>query len=86
VALGFVMDAIVDRHRHRGLPNRAEFQADLEPLRLVCHWTAGVWEFSGGQQRKWNDLQNTPGEVRLLANDLTTQYKALVWNRSEQAG
>jgi DGQHR domain-containing protein len=86
VALGFVMDAIVDRHRHRGLPNRNEFQADLEPLRPVCYWTAGFWEFSGGQQRKWNDLQNTPGDVRLLSNHLTAQYKALVWNRSEQAG
>src|SRR6266545_470260 len=82
VALGFVMDAIVDRHRHRGLPNRAEFQVDLEPLQPVCHWTAGCWEFSSDKQRKWNGLQNTPGDVRLLSNHLTAQYKALVWNRA----
>jgi hypothetical protein len=82
VALGFIMDAIIDRHRHVGLPTAAQFRADLEPLRSVCRWTGGVWEFGPDRRRKWNEVQNTPREVRLLSDYLTTQYKALVWNRA----
>jgi DGQHR domain-containing protein len=85
VSLGFVMDAIIDRHRHVGLPRRAQFQADLEPLVPVCCWTGGVWNFGAERRRKWNELQNTPKEVRLLSNYLTLQYKALVWNRVDPA-
>lgn len=85
IALGFIMDAAIDRHRHLGLPGRAQFQADLEPLRLVCRWTRGVWEFGPGRQRKWNELQNTPQDVQLLSNYLTAQYQARVGNRSDPA-
>jgi DGQHR domain-containing protein len=86
VALGFVMDAIIDRHRAVGLPGRTQFQADLEPLRPVCRWTDGAWEFSPGQHRRWKDLQNTPRDVRLLADYLTVQYQARVGNRSANPG
>jgi DGQHR domain-containing protein len=86
VGLGFVMDAIVDRHRHVGLPSRAQFQADLEPLRPVCRWTAGVWEFGPDRRRQWNELQNTPTDVRPLSNYLTLQYRALVWQRGGPVG
>jgi DGQHR domain-containing protein len=85
VALGLVMDAIIDRHRHAGLPSRAQFQADLEPLKSVCRWTSGVWDFGPDTQRKWNQVQNTPGDVRLLSSFLTTQYRALVGNRTNPA-
>jgi DGQHR domain-containing protein len=81
VALGFLMDSIIDRHRHVGLPTRAQFQADLEPLLPVCHWTGGCWDFGPGRRREWNDLQNTPKDVRLLSDHLVAQYKALVWGR-----
>jgi DGQHR domain-containing protein len=84
IALGFVMDAVCDRHRHIGLPGRTQFQADLELLRPVCHWTEGVWDFGPGRQRQWNELQNTPRDIQLLSNYLTLQYKALVWKRSEK--
>src|SRR4051812_2583257 len=44
VGLGFMMDAVIDRHRGSGgLPNRTQFHADLEPLKPVCHWTSGLW-------------------------------------------
>jgi DGQHR domain-containing protein len=84
VALGFVMDAIIDRHRHAGLPNRTQFQTDLEPLAAVCRWTGGFWEFGPGQQRRWNEVQNTPKDVQVLSNFLLVQYKTLVWNRVGQ--
>jgi DGQHR domain-containing protein len=85
VALGFVMDCIIDRHRHLGLPGRGQFQADLEVLKPLCRWTGGLWDFGPGRQRKWNELQNTPQDVRLLAQYLTVQYQALVCKQGAQA-
>jgi hypothetical protein len=82
VGVGFVMDAIADRHRHTGLPGVEEFRRDLEPLRPVCRWTDGYWDFGPGDQRKWNEIQNTHKDIQLLANYLLVQYKALVWNRA----
>lgn len=82
VSMGFVMDAIVDRHREQGIPNKEQFQNDLEPLRDVCRWTDGYWEFGPGAQRKWNEIQNIPRDIQLLANYLLVQYKSRVWNHT----
>jgi DGQHR domain-containing protein len=83
VSLGFIMDAIAERHRHAGVPDRQAFLNDLLPLRPVCRWTDGIWNFGPGQQRKWSELQNTSKDIQLLANYLLYQYKALVWNIAE---
>lgn len=85
VSLGFVMDAIADRHRQAGVPTRAGYKADLEPLRDVCRWTDGHWEFGPGTVRKWNEIQNTHKDIQLLANYLLVQYKALVWSKPAAA-
>jgi hypothetical protein len=85
VSMGFVMDAIADRHRESRTPTCEQFRADLEPLREVCRWTDGYWEFGPGVQRKWNEIQNTPKDIQLLANYLLVQYKALVWSRGSTA-
>ena len=45
ISMGFVMDAISDRHRQAGLPTQEQFRPDLEPLKDVCRWTDGYWEF-----------------------------------------
>lgn len=82
VSLGFVMDAIADRHRQSGTPTKEQFQEDLEPLREVCCWTDGHWEFGPGAVRKWNEIQNTHKDIQLLANYLLVQYKSRVWNRA----
>lgn len=81
VSMGFVMDAISERYRSKGLPTKKHFLSDLEPLKSVCRWTDGYWEFGPGAQRKWNELQNTPKDVQLLANYLLGQYRSLVWSR-----
>lgn len=85
VSLGFVMDAIADRFRQSGVPTWAQYKADLEPLRDVCRWTDGHWEFGPGTVRKWNEIQNTYKDIQLLANYLLVQYKALVWSRPAPA-
>jgi DGQHR domain-containing protein len=81
VSMGFLMDAIAERHRDVALPVVARFQEDLEPLREVCRWTDGYWDFGPGVKRKWNEVQNTPKDIQMLANYLMVQYKALVWSR-----
>jgi len=83
VSMGFIMDAIADRYRKERMLKEEHFEADLEPLREVCRWTDGFWEFGPGAQRKWNEIQNTPKDIQLLANFLLLQYKALVWTRQE---
>jgi hypothetical protein len=45
-----------------------------------------VWEFGPDRRRQWNELQNTPGEVRLLSNYLIMQYRILVCTRGEPPG
>jgi DGQHR domain-containing protein len=79
ITLGLLMDAIADRYRASGLPTTEQFAEDLEALKDVCRWTDGYWDFGPGRQRKWNEIQNTPKDIELLANYLLMQYKARVW-------
>jgi hypothetical protein len=81
VSLGFLMDAIAERYRTKGFPSNKDFEEDLTPLRDVCRWTEGYWDFGPGCQRKWNEIQNTSKDIQLLANYLLLQYKSLVWNK-----
>jgi hypothetical protein len=80
VSMGHVMDAIADRYRSTGIPTIAQFAADLEPLAPVCSWTDGYWNFAQGNQRKWNEVQNTSKDIQLVANYLLVQYKRLIWS------
>jgi DGQHR domain-containing protein len=80
LSLGYVMDAIGDRHRTKKSLTKELFARDLLPLRDVCHWTDGAWDFGQGRRRKWNELQNTSKDIQLLANHLLLHYKARVWN------
>ena len=83
VGMGYVMDAIADRYRRQGIPSQQQFADDLTPMSEVCRWTDGHWDFGPGLQRRWNEVQNTPKDIQLLANYLLTQYRILVWNRSD---
>lgn len=81
ISMGLLMDAIADRHRAKSIPDEELFVKDLTPMHQVCRWTEGYWDFGPGQQRKWNEIQNTPKDIQLLSNYLLVQYKALVWSR-----
>lgn len=85
VGMGFVMDAITDRYWGDRLPSEEEFRQDLQPLNDVCRWTHGYWDFGIGEQRKWNEIQNTGKDIQMLANYLLTQYKQRVWDRHGRA-
>ncbi len=86
ISLGFVMDAISDRHRRAMVPAKVQYVKDLDPLRAVCRWSDGYWDFGAGQQRKWNEIQNTTKDIQLLSQYLLTQYKSLVWSRVGDVG
>jgi len=79
--MGHLMDAIADRYRATGIPTTTQFAADLLPLKPLCSWTDGYWDFGGGTQRKWNEVQNTTKDIQLVANYLLVNYKRLVWSK-----
>lgn len=81
VGMGFLMDAISERHRKTKIPTEEQFINDLSPLKEVCSWTNGYWDFGPGRQVKWNEIQNTTRDIQTLANYLLVQYKVLVWSR-----
>lgn len=85
ISMGFIMDAISDRFRGRVHPTAGEFASDLMPLKEVCQWTTGSWDFGSGVHRKWNELQNTSKDIELLTNYLMAQYKSRVWLVAESA-
>jgi DGQHR domain-containing protein len=82
VAMGFLMDAIVDRYRRQGPPTAEQFAENLMPLRAACRWTSGEWLFATGSKRRWNEVQNTPKDIEVLVDHLLTLYKNQVWSRS----
>lgn len=78
VSMGLIMDAISDRYREKSYPSAGQFATDLMPLKEVCRWTAGFWDFGPGHQRKWNEIQNTSKDIELLTNYLMVQYRSRV--------
>jgi DGQHR domain-containing protein len=84
ISLGFLMDAIGDRFRGDELPTTASFRENLMPLAPHCRWTEGYWDFGVGVTKKWNEVQNTPKDIQLLANYLLVQYRRLVWSRQHE--
>jgi len=82
VSMGFLMDAIADRFYDVPEITEEHFVGDLEPFQRMCRWTQGYWDFGPGAQRKWNEIQNTSKDIKLLANYLLLQYRAAVMNQS----
>jgi DGQHR domain-containing protein len=76
VSLGYVMDAIADRHRQNEEVSEEVFATELKPLGEICRWTEGFWDLGIGLRRKWNELQNTSKDIQLLTNILLIHYKA----------
>lgn len=82
ISMGFIMDAITNRNDDNSKLTCEVFMKDLEKIAHVCRWTHGYWEFGPGDQRKWNEIQNTPTDIRLLSNYLLMQYKRLIWSEA----
>jgi DGQHR domain-containing protein len=81
VSMGFLMDAIADRYYEVEQITEQHFLSDLQPFQRLCRWTQGYWDFGPGAQRKWNEIQNTSKDIKLLANFLLLQYRATIATR-----
>ena len=81
--MGFLMDTIADRHRKSKALTKQLFKKDLLPLRDVCSWTEGVWEFDEGNVLKWSEVQNVPRHIQMLSSHLLGQYRELVWRKEQ---
>jgi DGQHR domain-containing protein len=72
VAMGYVMELL---HSRTGAKKRSEFLWGLELLRNKTAWTSGKWKFFESDERPWNALQNTSGDIDLLSNYLVRELK-----------
>jgi len=74
-ALGYVMDYLTE-----GVPAAEIAGLDIDKtlveLMPYCAWTSGTWQFGADHVRKWNGLQNTPADVRLLTSYLLRLIKS----------
>lgn len=68
VAMGYVMDLL---HRSDGARTCEEFAAGMGCLVGRVAWTAGEWDFGGGDRRHWKALQNTGADIATLTAFLT---------------
>lgn len=74
ISLGLIMDAICDEVEDTRVLEQSDFVAELVKLRPHCKWTHGEWNFGSGITRRWNDIQNIPRDIELLANHLVKLY------------
>lgn len=86
VSSGFVMDAIADRLNRTTVPDAQAFAEELSSIADVCRWTGGFWDFGPHNQRKWNALQNTSKDIRMLTDYLLLEYKSRGMIRSMSVG
>jgi hypothetical protein len=68
-AMGYLMDHLTDGVPASAIPD-LDLGAQLAQLRYVTAWTEGTWKFSAEEHRRWNGLQNTQADIRLLTNYL----------------
>ncbi len=73
-ALGYVMDAVTEGWNADDLPN-AGIDRHLTALCEITAWCDGSWNLGPDNNRRWNGLQNTPNDVKLLTNALLTSIR-----------
>jgi DGQHR domain-containing protein len=76
LSLGFLMDAIAEQFEQIE-PETSEFERHLQLVAPLCAWTGGSWKF-GPYPRRWNELQNTPRDVQVVADHLLSAYRRAV--------
>jgi DGQHR domain-containing protein len=74
-AMGNLMDRVMN-NIHLNHPNaKNDIHNTIVPLRDYCAWTEGTWKFMNNIP--WNQLQNTPRDVKLLSNYLIRLYAGI---------
>lgn len=78
LALGALMDEISYELREEAIPSRRLFGEHVRFIATECHWTSGIWPLAADDQRRWNELQNTPRDIRGLSDYLVRAYRTRV--------
>lgn len=76
-SMGYVMDSLTDNVKASRIPVR-KIEKILAKLWPEAAWTSGSWYFDDGTERRWNSVQNTPNDVRLLTDHLLRRVQQLV--------
>jgi DGQHR domain-containing protein len=74
LSLGYVMDALTDGFVADSLPD-LKIDKHLSNLSDVTAWSSGTWDLGPEDQRKWNGLQNTPNDIKILTNALLRRLR-----------
>jgi DGQHR domain-containing protein len=69
-ALGDLMDRIAARANTRK-GRREYFAAELGRIKKDCAWTTGRWK---DLDREWDEIQNTPQDIKVLSQTLVQLY------------
>jgi DGQHR domain-containing protein len=85
VSMGCLMDEIAYRLAPHGIPTGREFARELRRIKPVCCWMDGTWKFSRSEEKRWNELQNTPGDIVRLSDHLLDLYRRQDGALSEKA-
>lgn len=81
-ALGYVMDAIVDRRGDGEVPPDGEtFRADLRLLKPYTHWTSGEWAFG----LRFDEVQVVPAHISQLTDYLLAVYRRCCLEQEQTA-
>jgi hypothetical protein len=73
--MGFLMDAVYSKINFKDRDAKAQIINELEPLKPICHWTEGSWDF-GSEIREWNSIQNIQRDMELLTNYIIHSYNS----------
>lgn len=76
LALGCLMDEIAYDVRDEGIPSTERFAEQLRLIADDCHWTGGAWPLAHDDLRRWNELQNTPRDIKALSDHLVRLYRS----------
>lgn len=71
-SMGRLMDRVMSSVAADSIRAGVQARKELERIGPFCHWTSGNWEDLGGI--RWNELQNVPSHIRMLANHLIRAY------------
>ncbi|WP_149361072.1 DGQHR domain-containing protein DpdB [Lolliginicoccus suaedae] len=74
-ALGYVMDHLTEGIAPEKF-NNIRIDRSLATIRDIAAWTEGTWDLGPDDQRRWNSLQNTPNDVKLLTSALLRRVRA----------
>ena len=74
IALGCLMDEMAYQ-LDCDIPSARDFEQQLALILDDCAWMEGTWHFSSSDQRRWNELQNTPRDIKTLSDHLVRTYR-----------